>query len=200
MEERMKERKRNEIRKRRIQPHDSYITNYSLFLEMFDKVLFLGQGGRTVYSGPVDEAETYFAKIGYPLPPYVNPADFYMDVISGSVQNERNVYTCLFEEWEKHQMMVEEVGSEVEEPKEVGAKEEGGDETQSIQSNGSRSTIEIDRPSSQILINVKEAVRISKSSQGMYYLYITNVCSNYILTWVLIKKLTSILVRLFPLS
>ncbi|CAB4031968.1 white-brown complex homolog 30, partial [Paramuricea clavata] len=134
-------------------------------LKMFDKVLFLGQGGRTVYSGPVDGAETYFAKIGYPLPPYVNPADFYMDVISGSVKNERNVYTSLFEEWEKHQMMVEEVGSEVGEPNEVGAMEEGGDKSQNIQSNGSRSTIEIDRPSSQIHINMKEAGRISDSSQ-----------------------------------
>ena len=86
-----------------------------LFLsEMFDRVLFLGQGGRTVYSGSVDEAEAYFSKIGYPLPPYVNPADFYMDVISGSVKNERNAYMNLTDEWEKHQVMVEEVGSEVE--------------------------------------------------------------------------------------
>ncbi len=142
---------------------------------MFDKVLFLGQGGKTVYSGSVDEAETYFAKIGYPLPPYVNPADFYMDVIAGSVKNERNVYTNLFEEWEKHQMIVEELGS-MGEPvakKGMGVKEEGGneEERQSMSSNLSHSNGNSpgSRPSSQILINVQEARDISVQSDGMYY-------------------------------
>ena len=77
--------------------------NYHLFLAMFDKVLFLGEGGRTVYSGPVDEAEAYFSRIGFPMPPYVNPADFYMDVIAGEVKNERDVHINLIEEWERHE-------------------------------------------------------------------------------------------------
>ncbi|XP_046860525.1 ABC transporter G family member 28-like isoform X2 [Xenia sp. Carnegie-2017] len=72
-------------------------------LAMFDKVLFLGQGGRTVYSGPVDEAEAYFSRIGFPMPPYVNPADFYMDVIAGEVKNEHDVHINLIEEWDRHE-------------------------------------------------------------------------------------------------
>ena len=142
---------------------------------MFDKVLFLGQGGKTVYSGSVDEAETYFAKIGYPLPPYVNPADFYMDVIAGSVKNERNVYNNLFEEWEKHQMIVEELGpmGEPVAKKGMGVKEEEGneEERQSMSSNLSHSNGNSpgSRPSSQILINVQEARDISVQSDGMYY-------------------------------
>ncbi|XP_028399688.1 ABC transporter G family member 28-like [Dendronephthya gigantea] len=81
-------------------------------LKLFDRVIFLGYGGRTVYSGSVEGAATYFSKIGYPLPLNVNPADFYMDVISGSVSGT-NVYVNLFEEWEKHETIVDEVGAEV---------------------------------------------------------------------------------------
>lgn len=84
------------------------INRIFLVIEIFDKVLLLGRGGRTVYSGSVENAEPYFASIGYPLPSYMNPADFYMDVIAGSVKCERNYYTDLFEEWEKHQTPVEE--------------------------------------------------------------------------------------------
>lgn len=124
---------------------------------MFDKVLFLGQGGRTVYSGSVDEAETYFSKLGYPLPPYINPADFYMDVITGCIKNERNVYINLIDEWEKHQVMVEEMEVASVEPKqEVEMKEVG-----SLRSDGSTvggETPIINRPSSQIIINVKEGM------------------------------------------
>ena len=155
---------------------------------MFDKVLFLGQGGRTVYCGSVEKAEPFFAKIGYPLPPYVNPADFYMDVIAGSVKNERNLYTNLFEEWEKHQMTVEELGSEadsvnndrsIEARADVnGVNEEVGSEEgkqsvlsshiQSIESEASEDSVQR-KMSSQILINVKEAHDTSDSTESTYY-------------------------------
>lgn len=106
----------------------------------------------------MDQAEAYFAKIGFPLPPYVNPADFYMDVIAGLVKNERNVHINLFEEWEKRQMMVEDFEPEVEE---VGKDEIGS--ISSRQSTSSRPASEHapSRPSSQILINVKEVCRTS---------------------------------------
>lgn len=111
----------------------------------------------------MDQAEVYFAKIGFPLPPYVNPADFYMDVIAGLVKNERNVHINLFEEWEKHQMMVEDFEPEVEEV--------GKDEIRSISSSQSTSSRPASehapsRPSSQILINVKEVCKTS--TQGKY--------------------------------
>ena len=133
---------------------------------MFDKVLFLGQGGRTVYSGSVDDAETYFTRLGYPLPPYVNPADFYMDVITGTIQNERNVYINLLDEWENHQMRVDEVGSEEDEPgQEVEMKEirSFGSDASTLDTN----TPIIKKPSSQIIINVRELDTMSAAIKGI---------------------------------
>jgi len=51
----------------------------------FDDLLLLGKGGRTVYFGPVEKANQYFERIGFPCPPNENPADFFMDVTSGKV-------------------------------------------------------------------------------------------------------------------
>ena len=76
---------------------------------MFDKVLFLGRGGRTVYSGSVEGAKDYFSSIGFPLPRYMNPADFYLDVISDTVKSEENTYTDLFERWQDYQTRIESV-------------------------------------------------------------------------------------------
>ena len=143
-----------------------------LFLsEMFDRVLFLGKGGRTVYSGSVDDAETYFANIGYPLPPYVNPADYYMDVISGSVKNETNAYVSLTEEWEKHQIVVEEVGSDVKSEVNKGVEDVKLEEINGSMANSpalsERSTTEMlanSGSNSSVLINVREAD--ARSSQG----------------------------------
>jgi ABC-type multidrug transport system ATPase subunit len=53
--------------------------------EMFDNVLLLGVGGRTVYLGPAREMTAYFTGIGFPLPPRTNPADYYMDVVAGLI-------------------------------------------------------------------------------------------------------------------
>lgn len=52
---------------------------------MFDDVLLLGKGGRTVYLGPTSKALGYFTDLGFEIPQHSNPADFFMDVISGSV-------------------------------------------------------------------------------------------------------------------
>eukprot|EP00002_Diphylleia_rotans_P014241 TRINITY_DN2776_c0_g1_i1.p1 TRINITY_DN2776_c0_g1~~TRINITY_DN2776_c0_g1_i1.p1 ORF type:complete len:894 (+),score=204.72 TRINITY_DN2776_c0_g1_i1:62-2743(+) len=57
---------------------------YEIFL-MFDDVLLLGKGGRTVYIGPSNEALAYFTGLGFYLPAHGNPADFFMDVIAGKV-------------------------------------------------------------------------------------------------------------------
>lgn len=57
---------------------------YDIF-EMFDQVLLLGKGGHTVYLGPSKQALRYFEDIlAFDLPAHANPADFFMDVISGS--------------------------------------------------------------------------------------------------------------------
>ena len=55
---------------------------YEIF-QMFDDVLLLGKGGQTVYQGTVDGLTDYFEKLGYRVPPRINPADYFMDVVSG---------------------------------------------------------------------------------------------------------------------
>lgn len=59
-------------------------------LEKFTNVLLLGVGGKTVYMGPAEDMATYFETIGFPLPPQMNPADYYMDVIAGLIPCEKN--------------------------------------------------------------------------------------------------------------
>eukprot|EP00977_Amphora_coffeiformis_P000438 scaffold112_cov196-Amphora_coffeaeformis.AAC.5 len=53
--------------------------------KLFDQVLLLGQGGMTVYHGPTERMTEYFESHGFPCPPKANPADFYMDVLTGIV-------------------------------------------------------------------------------------------------------------------
>jgi len=57
---------------------------YEIF-QMFEQLLLLGNGGRTVYLGPVNEVEDYFDSIGYMFPPKLNPADYLLDITSGNV-------------------------------------------------------------------------------------------------------------------
>jgi len=42
---------------------------------MFDNVLLLGKGGRTVYIGPTKGVLPYFESLGFKCPEHVNPAD-----------------------------------------------------------------------------------------------------------------------------
>lgn len=48
---------------------------YSLF-SLFDEVLFIGMGGKSVFMGPTDCALPYFESLGFNRPPFENPADF----------------------------------------------------------------------------------------------------------------------------
>ena len=61
---------------------------FSIF-SSFHTVLFLGQGGQTVYLGRTEDAMGYFESLGFDLPDNENPADFLMDVISGVVRDRR---------------------------------------------------------------------------------------------------------------
>jgi hypothetical protein len=54
--------------------------SYPLY-QMFTNVLLLGKGGRTVFLGKSADALPYFENCGYTMPPFINPADFFMDVI-----------------------------------------------------------------------------------------------------------------------
>jgi len=57
---------------------------YEIF-SLFDKVLFLAKGGRVIYHGDRAGVVEYFEAQGFPLPSFANPADYYMDVLSGIV-------------------------------------------------------------------------------------------------------------------
>jgi hypothetical protein len=49
-------------------------------------VLLLGEGGATVFLGPTSAALPYFTtQLGFQIPPFENPADFFLDVISAKV-------------------------------------------------------------------------------------------------------------------
>mmetsp|Transcript_94370 Transcript_94370/g.197152 ORF Transcript_94370/g.197152 Transcript_94370/m.197152 type:complete len:821 (-) Transcript_94370:251-2713(-) len=61
---------------------------YSLFT-LFDQVLLLGKGGETVFLGNSSDAKVYFESLGFSMPANENPADWFMDVLSGEVTNPR---------------------------------------------------------------------------------------------------------------
>ncbi|CAB4016980.1 white-brown complex homolog 30, partial [Paramuricea clavata] len=73
---------------------------------MFHNILLLGPGGKTVYQGNVSDAAQYFSSLGFNTPANVNPADFYMDVIGGSVDiGDEEI--DLFEAWKNKSGAVE---------------------------------------------------------------------------------------------
>lgn len=51
--------------------------------ELFDSIILLGVGGKMVYHGPTEEAEAYFTKLHYVLPPGESIADWLIDISSG---------------------------------------------------------------------------------------------------------------------
>ena len=57
---------------------------YSIFT-LFDETLLLAKGGLVVYLGWSSEALEYFESLSFQCPDRVNPADFFLDVISGEV-------------------------------------------------------------------------------------------------------------------
>jgi len=62
----------------------------SLF-NMFDRLIMLSQG-ETFYFGSIKDTLEFFAAKGYHCPQYANPADFFIDVLTGtSVSEESNV-------------------------------------------------------------------------------------------------------------
>ena len=63
---------------------------YSIFASM-DNVIFLGPGGRCVYSGSPLDANDYFEMLGFYAAPNINLADYFMDVIGGAVPRNNDV-------------------------------------------------------------------------------------------------------------
>ncbi|KAG6417886.1 hypothetical protein SASPL_120083 [Salvia splendens] len=57
---------------------------------MFDDLILLAKGGRTVYHGPVKKVEDYFSGLGIVVPERVNPPDYYIDILEGIVKPSAN--------------------------------------------------------------------------------------------------------------
>eukprot|EP01135_Chromosphaera_perkinsii_P012005 Nk52_evm13s2568 gene=Nk52_evmTU13s2568 len=106
----------------------------------FDDLLLLGKGGRTVYAGPVDEATAYFASIGFDCPMGENPADYYLDVVSGRIPRNGQKFNPmdLFTMWEEHSKGKKEVT--MDEMKKVDKENENAEEHWSDHSKLSRTT------------------------------------------------------------
>ncbi|XDV50801.1 hypothetical protein PO909_019812 [Leuciscus waleckii] len=56
---------------------------YSIFSQ-FDHLTLMNKG-EIIYAGAADKAVTYFEDLGYKCAPFNNPADFFLDVINGTV-------------------------------------------------------------------------------------------------------------------
>jgi len=52
--------------------------------------LLLGKGGQTVYLGDSVRAKPYFENLGFQMPADENPADWFMDVLSGEFSGEKS--------------------------------------------------------------------------------------------------------------
>mmetsp|Transcript_23921 Transcript_23921/g.59615 ORF Transcript_23921/g.59615 Transcript_23921/m.59615 type:complete len:684 (+) Transcript_23921:76-2127(+) len=67
---------------------------------LFDQlVLLTATPGRMVYSGPMDEALNYWKGCGYPVPPYSNPTDVYLDLITpGGHMDRADQFVAFFQE------------------------------------------------------------------------------------------------------
>ena len=56
---------------------------------MFDMLLLLCQG-YTAYSGPVSEVQSHFDSCGFPIPLYMNPAEFIIDFVNTDFARDRS--------------------------------------------------------------------------------------------------------------
>ena len=54
--------------------------------DMFDSLMLLGIGGRTVYHGPATKCKDYFEKMGYQLKAGESQADWFLDISSGDIE------------------------------------------------------------------------------------------------------------------
>lgn len=63
---------------------------------MFDKLLLLSHGN-TAYSGPVKEVQSFFDACGFPIPLYMNPAEFIIDFVNTDFAHNRSELVSQFE-------------------------------------------------------------------------------------------------------
>lgn len=79
----------------------------SLFA-VFDSLLLLKAGGKTVYFGETATMPEYFADNGIAFPRDVNPAEYMIDIVSGDLSRERD-WAEVWLKSKQHQFVVEEL-------------------------------------------------------------------------------------------
>lgn len=66
--------------------------------ELFDKVIFLSRG-KTVYNGKVEDVVNYFESVGHPMPSYMNPAEYVLDLINTDFDTNGEILDELVAKW-----------------------------------------------------------------------------------------------------
>lgn len=69
----------------------------NIFLNCFDKTILLSKG-QVAYAGGTKESQTYFADLGFPIPPLTNPCEYYLDLINSDFNDSSDV-DKLLESW-----------------------------------------------------------------------------------------------------
>ncbi|KAL4449383.1 hypothetical protein ABPG77_007027 [Micractinium sp. CCAP 211/92] len=70
---------------------------------LFDDLLLLGKGGRTVFYGRMVDMQGYFEGLGFEFPLQQNPIDSVMDIVSGAVMRAGQSSAAeLFDIWDKN--------------------------------------------------------------------------------------------------
>lgn len=87
----------------------SYIWNHIL-----DYIILLAPGGYVCYNGRRDRMIPYFTQIGYPVPEYTNPSEFFLELVSIHTENTtqsildqeriRHLYTT-FQQYQQEQLL-----------------------------------------------------------------------------------------------
>jgi ABC-type multidrug transport system ATPase subunit len=70
--------------------------------ELFDKVMFLSKG-KTVYNGKVQDVVKYFDTVGYPMPAYMNPAEYVLDLINTDFAGNEAILDDLVAKWRSNE-------------------------------------------------------------------------------------------------
>eukprot|EP00775_Hariotina_reticulata_P010763 gene10763-10919_t len=70
---------------------------------LFDDLVLLAKGGRTAFCGPQASVQAYFEGLMFEVPAHVNPADAFLDIISGAILPSSGSQLDLADCWSKAQ-------------------------------------------------------------------------------------------------
>ncbi|KKA27193.1 hypothetical protein TD95_002116 [Thielaviopsis punctulata] len=91
---------------------------------LFDKLCLMSKG-RTCYFGSLANAPDYFGRIGYPMPPAMNPAEFFLDLVNidldknGEVVSRVEKITSAWPENSEHKAILQTIHDTIAAPSSV---------------------------------------------------------------------------------